>query len=475
MVVFIRNNLGNKKVASGRAIVVSRYKGYVILRFMNIRKVVKKFIPKGLFPAIEPYGHLGEAFLLNSINGFPAKGMKVVGVTGTNGKTSTTYMIHRMLHEAGYKTGLMTTVAYGAGLEMQPQMHHMTSVSQPELMKRLKWMKSQGVEWLVLETTSQALAQNRVWGVPYSIAVMTNLTEDDSGWHKSFEAYRQAKVKLFKLTGSNKKGLRTGIVNAEDPSASYFAAEVPFPITYGLKNGDLRATDVVATPHGSTFTVKHESRELHIKVNLPGSFNIANALAAVGAGIAVGLTDEQIEKGIAALEGVEGRMTTVDEGQDFSVIVDFAHTPDAFEKLFKDLRPVVSKTGRLIVLFGSAGRRDEGKRAVQGRLAGKYADDVIITEEDDRDADGHKIMEQIAQGAEKEGKVRERDLFMIHDRTEAIKFAIRRAGKGDTVLLLGKGHEKTIERANGENPWDEIGTAHSAVKALKPSKKKPKV
>ncbi|MDB5181989.1 MAG: UDP-N-acetylmuramyl-tripeptide synthetase [Candidatus Saccharibacteria bacterium] len=432
---------------------------------MDIRKIVKKVIPTGLFPAIEPYGHLGEAVLLNTINGFPGRGMKVIGVTGTNGKTSTTYMIHRMLHEAGYKTGFMTTVAYGAGRKVQPQMHHMTSVSQPELMKRLKWMRGQGVEWLVLETTSQALAQNRVWGVPYSVAVMTNLTEDDSGWHKSFEDYRKAKVKLFELAAKNKKGLRTGIVNAEDPSVSHFAGAVPFPITYGLKEGQLQATDIVSTPHGSTFIAKYESRELNIKVNLPGSFNISNALAAVGAGIAVGLTDEQIEKGIAALEGVEGRMTTIEEGQDFSVIVDFAHTPDAFEKLFKDLRPVVK--GKLIVMFGSAGRRDEKKRGVQGRLAGKYADEVIVTEEDDRDADGYHIMEQIAQGAEKEGKVRERDLFLIHDRTEAITYAIKRAGKGDTVLLLGKGHEKTIERKDGEHKWDEIGTAHKAVISLK--------
>jgi UDP-N-acetylmuramoyl-L-alanyl-D-glutamate--2,6-diaminopimelate ligase len=431
---------------------------------MNIRKVVKKVIPSGLFPAIEPYGHLAEAVLLNTVNGFPAKGMKVIGVTGTNGKTSTTYLIHRMLHEAGYKVGLMTTVAYGVGKDIRPQVHHMTNVGVPELMKRLKWMRSKGVEWLVLETTSHALAQNRVWGVPYSVAVMTNVTHEHLDYHKTFERYRDAKVKLFEVTARNKKGLRTGIVNAEDPSATNFASAVPFPITYGQGVGDLQATDIVATPQGSTFTAKYLDRELSIRVNLPGSFNISNALAAAATGIAVGLTDEQVEKGIAALEGVEGRMTTIDEGQDFSVIVDFAHTPDAFEKLFKDLKLVVK--GKLIVMFGSAGRRDEKKRGVQGRLAGKYADEVIVTEEDDRDVDGYQIMKQIAAGAEKEGKVHERDLFLIHDRTEAIKFAVRRATKGDTVLLLGKGHEKTIERGDGEHDWDEIGTAHKAVKAL---------
>lgn len=431
---------------------------------MNIRKIVKKFIPSGLFPAIEPYGHLAEAMLLNTVNGFPSRGLKVIGVTGTNGKTTTTYLIHRMMHEAGYKVGFMSTVAYGAGMNIKPQIHHMTNVSVPELMKRLKWMKAQGVEWLVLETTSHALAQNRVWGVPYSVAVWTNLTHEHLDYHKTFERYRDAKVKLFTMTGKNKKGLQTGVVNAEDPSASYFAAAVPFPILYGVGQGELQATDVVETPEGSTFTAKFENRELSIKTNLPGSFNISNALAAVGAGIAVGLTDEEIEKGIASLEGVEGRMTNIIEGQEFSAIVDFAHTPDAFEKLFKDLRPVVK--GKLIVMFGSAGRRDEAKRAVQGRLAGKYADEVIVTEEDDRDIDGYKIMDQIAEGAEKEGKVRERDLFLIHDRTEAIQFAMRRAGKGDTVLLLGKGHEKTIERADGEHKWDEIGTARKAAKLV---------
>jgi UDP-N-acetylmuramoyl-L-alanyl-D-glutamate--2,6-diaminopimelate ligase len=272
---------------------------------MNARKIVKKFIPKGLFPAIEPYGHLAEAVLLNAVNGFPSKGLKVIGVTGTNGKTTTTYMIHRMLHEAGYNVGLMTTVAYGVGLNIKPQIHHMTNVPVPELMKRLKWMKKQGIEWLVFETTSQGLAQNRVWGVPYSVAVMTNVTHEHLDYHKTFERYRDAKVKLFTLASKNKRGLRTGVVNAEDPSATNFASAVPFPILYGIGQGDLQATDVVETPTGSTFTAKYESRELSIKTNLPGSFNISNALAAIGAGIAVGLTDEEIEKGIAALECVE--------------------------------------------------------------------------------------------------------------------------------------------------------------------------
>lgn len=438
---------------------------------MSLRSVVKKVIPAGLFPAIEPYGHLAEAVVLNTVNGFPGRGLKVIGVTGTNGKTSTSFLIHRMLHEAGYKVGLMTTVGYGIGADIQPQIHHMTNVSVPELMQRLKWMKGQGVEWLVLETTSHALAQHRVWGVPYSVAVMTNVTHEHLDYHRTFERYRDAKRRLFKLANKNKKGLRIGVINAEDPSAELFASDIKNPMLYGVGKGDLQATDVKLSPSGVTYTAKiepratsHEPREAQaysIRCNLPGSFNVSNSLAAVGVGYALGLTREQIEQGIAALEGVEGRMTRIDEGQDFDVIVDFAHTPDSFEKLFKDLKPVVK--GKLICLFGSAGRRDEAKRAVQGELAGSYCTEVVITEEDDRDVDGVEIMNQIAEGAEKAGKIREQNLFLVHDRTEAISYALRRASAGDTVILLGKGHEKTIERADGEHPWDEIGTTRAAL------------
>jgi len=429
---------------------------------MGFRTIVKKFIPKGLFPKIEPYGHLAEAVLFNTLNGFPARGMKVIGVTGTNGKTSTCFLIHRMMREAGYKVGLMTTVAYGVNDDIKPQTYHMTNVTMPALMKRLRYMRAHGAEWLVLETTSQALAQNRVWGVQFSIAVMTNVTHEHLDWHGTFERYRDAKRKLFKLANRYRQGLRAGVINAEDPSADLFASDVTNPLTYGLEKGDVRAQSLHLTPSGSRFTAVIGDKSYPITCHLPGSFNVSNALAAVAVGHILGLNQAQIEKGIAALKGVEGRMTTIDEGQDFQVIVDFAHSPDSFEKLFKDLKPVVK--GKLICVFGSAGRRDEAKRAVQGKLAGEYCDEVVITEEDDRDIDGLEIMNQIAAGAEAAGKMRDKDLFLVHDRTEAIKFAIQRAQAGDTVLLLGKGHEKTIERADGEHPWDEIGTAHAVLK-----------
>lgn len=431
---------------------------------MNIRKAVKKFIPSGLFAAVEPYGHLAEAVLWNAVNGFPSRGLKVIGVTGTNGKTTTSFLIHRMLHEAGYKVGLMTTVAYGSGTDIRSQVAHMTTLPPRPLLKRIKWLKGQGVEWLVLETTSQGLAQNRVWGIPYSVAVMTNVTHEHLDYHRTFERYRDAKRKLFKLTNKNRRGLRTGLVNAEDPSAELFAGDIKNSVLYGINKGELRASGVKLAPSGVAYTANYDGQAYDIHCRLPGSFNVYNSLAAVGVGIKLGLTPQQIEQGIAALEGVKGRMTRIEEGQAFDVIVDFAHTPDSFEKLFKDLRPVVR--GKMIALFGTPGRRDGTKGEAQGELAGKYCDEVVVTEEDDRDADGQALMDQVARGAEKSGKTRDKDLFLVHDRTEAISFAMGRAAKGDTLLLLGKGHEKSIESADGERPWDEIGTAKRAAKAI---------
>jgi len=429
-----------------------------------MRTLVKKFIPRKLFRRIEPFGHLCEAILLNTLAGFPSRNLKVIGVTGTNGKTTTAFMIHRMLQNAGYKTGLMTTVAYGIGEDIKPQMTHMTTSSVPVLLKRFKAMKEAKVDWLVLETTSHALAQHRVWSVPYSVSVLTNITHEHVNYHGTFERYVAAKRMMFTQTNLNRRGLRTGIINGDDPNASVFAQAIDKPILYGVDNASLRATSIKLKPTGIEYDAVHGDQTYHITSKLPGSFNLYNSLAAVGVGEVLGLTKEQIEQGIAALEGVEGRMTHIDEGQDFSVIVDYAHTPDSFEKLFADMRPVVK--GRLIVLFGSLGGGDETKRAIQGELAGTYADDVIVTEEDNRTEDPARIMTMIAEGVERKGKERDKDLFIIPSRREAIRFVMLRAKKNDTVLLLGKGHEKTIEDANGAHPWNEIEEAHAALRMM---------
>jgi UDP-N-acetylmuramoyl-L-alanyl-D-glutamate--2,6-diaminopimelate ligase len=239
-----------------------------------------------------------------------------------------------MMVESGLNTGLMTTVAYGVNDNIQPQVEHMTTVSVQLLHQRLKQMKTDGAEWVVLEVTSHALAQGRTWGIPFEVAVLTNLTHEHLDYHGTFERYRDAKRKLFKQANRNKNGLRSGIINAEDESAKVFASDIAKPITYGINQGDLQAKNLELTSSDSRYKAVIGRDEYQIVCHLPGSFNVSNSLAAVGVGHVIGLTGEQIEKGIAALKGVEGRMTTINEGQDFEVIVDYAHTPDSFEKLF---------------------------------------------------------------------------------------------------------------------------------------------
>jgi UDP-N-acetylmuramoyl-L-alanyl-D-glutamate--2,6-diaminopimelate ligase len=445
------------------------------------RTIIKKIVPRSLFQKVEPTGHMLEAMLANVRYGFPSRHMHVIGVTGTNGKTTTSFMIHAMLTRAGYKVGLLTTVAYGVGDNIKLQIAHMTTVSAPELQKRLAEFREQGVEWVVLETTSHALAQHRVWGIPYEIAVLTNITHEHLDYHGTFERYLAAKRRLFEIAARH--GFRFGVVNADDEHAGEFIAAVPNSLAYGIKTGELTANNILLSPEGSRYEARVGSESYAIHCRIPGEFNVYNSLAAVAVGRKVGLSKEQVEEGIESLEGVEGRMETVDEGQPFSVVIDYAHTPDSFEKLFKTLRPLVK--GKVIAVFGSAGRRDEEKRAVQGSLAGQYADEVVLTEEDDRDMDGQEILEQIAEGAEKAGKVKEKDLFLVHNRDEAIRFAVKRARKDDMVLLLGKGHEKDILRngpraaelrhlqqddANPERVisihWDEAEEARKAFQEL---------
>jgi UDP-N-acetylmuramoyl-L-alanyl-D-glutamate--2,6-diaminopimelate ligase len=453
---------------------------------MGSRDLVKKIVPKNLFRQVEPYGHLAEAVLLQTKAGFPAKNLKVIGVTGTDGKTSTCTLITQMLRHNGYKVAMATTISvdYGDGKGEQPNSTRLTTMGAAGLVRLLEKVRASGAEWLVLETTSHALAQHRTWAVPYTISVMTNIGHEHLDYHGTFERYRDAKKMLFQQTNRNKKGLQVGIANADDPSGELFAKAIKHPVRYGVKKGDLKATKIKSTPAGSTYTAKIGDESYDITCHLPGSFNVYNSLAAVGVGRAVGMTKEQIEKGIASLQAVEGRMTHVDEGQAFGVIVDYAHTPESFEKLFKEVRPLTK--GRLIAVFGSAGRRDIAKRVQQGEVAGRLSDIVIVTEEDDRDIDGQEILDQIASGAEKAGKKRDKDLFLIHDREDAVETAIQMAQKGDTILLLGKGHEKSIltngpkaaelrhELQNDDDPlrvikraYDEVSVARAALKKRK--------
>ncbi len=428
---------------------------------MNIRSAVKKAIPTNLFRQIEPMGHLAEAMLANAMNGFPGKKLRVIGVTGTNGKTTTTLFLYKMLHSAGLKVAFMSTVASGMNGEVNMRSVHMTTSQAGLLQKQLRAFADAGVEWVVLETSSHALAQHRVWGVPYEIAVLTNITQDHLDYHGTFERYLEAKRQLFSL--ANKRGLRYGVVNADDPHAKVFIDSIEHSATYGIEQGDIKAVIQSMDAKGSAYTVDAGNESYAVRINIPGEFNVSNSLAALTVGRKLGLSKQQIEVGLAALDSVEGRMNSIDEGQNYGVIVDFASTPDGFEKFFSSIKPTVK--GKLIAVFGSAGRRDTAKRAEQGSIAARYADILVITEEDDRDEPGEVIAAAIADGAVASGKVQNETVFLVPDRTKAISFALQQVTSAeDVVVFLGKGHEKTIERADGEHPWDEAAVIRAAIK-----------
>ena len=428
---------------------------------MNIRRLVKAFIPKKIFGVIEPWGHLAEAILFNILNGFPARGLKVIGVTGTDGKTTTSFLIHKMLSEAGYKTGLMTTVSYGVGKDLRPQKNHMTTTPVPVLLKQIKQIKNAGAEWLVLETTSHALAQNRVWGIPYSVGVMTNVSREHLDYHGTFEKYLNAKVKLFKKVNHNKKGLRTGVVNGDDPNGELFASNVLLDITYGLRpEDDFQAEYIKMVASGSKFVATFEDEKYHIQTNLSGRFNVYNALAAAAVGKILGLNKKQVEQGIAALKFVPGRMQEVDEGQPFKVIVDYAVTPSALETALKTLKETTQ--GKVILVFGATGDRDKGKRPMMGEIAAKNADLVVLTDDETYTEPANQIRQAVHIGIQQGGGMKKTK--EIGDRAEAIKTAVKSAKKGDAVIITGMGHQTTRNMSGKEIAWSDVEVARKALK-----------
>ena len=390
--------------------------------------------------AVLPY-HWAQGVVATTKYHHPAKHLRVIGVTGTNGKTTTCFMIWHMLNKAGYKTGLMTTVAYGVD-KLKPELNHMTMVDANTLNKRIREIADKNVEFLVLEVTSHGLAEFRTLGVPFEIAVFTNLTHDHLDYHKTMANYRNAKGKLIKKA-------KFSILNADDPATKYYESIAKDYTTYGIKNGQNRAKDLKLTVHG----VKYSCGDINIETKIPGEFNVYNSLAAVLVGQKLGLTKDQIEQGINSLDNVEGRMNIIDEGQPFTVIVDYAHAPDALEKVFESVK---DHKGRIISVHGGAGRRDPSTRAIRGSILAKYSDIVIITEDDSRDEDPEVIAAEFIRGAEKQGKTLDKDLFKELDRKKAIELAISKAKKGDLVLILGKGHEKSILRADGPHEFNDI-------------------
>ncbi|MBR3228944.1 UDP-N-acetylmuramoyl-L-alanyl-D-glutamate--2,6-diaminopimelate ligase [Candidatus Saccharibacteria bacterium] len=390
--------------------------------------------------AVLPY-HWAQAAVAGIKYGFPGKKLRVIGVTGTNGKTTTCFMIWHMLNQSGHKTGLMTTVAYGAKT-LKPELNHMTTVDALTLNKRISEIQKQGAEFLVLEVTSHALAEFRTLGIPVEIAVFTNLTHEHLDYHKTIANYRAAKGKLFKKA-------KYSVLNADDPATKYYQKLTHNYSTYGIKNGDFQAKSIELATSG----VKYSCGDINIETQIPGEFNVYNSLAAVVVGKKLNLSNEEIESGIKSLESVEGRMNIIDEGQPFTVIVDYAHAPDAIEKVFDSVK---NHQGRIISVHGGAGRRDPSTRPIRGEILGRHSDIVIITEDDSRDENPEKIAAGFIQGAEKVGKVLNKDLFKELDREKAIKLALDMAKKGDLVLILGKGHEKSILRADGPHDFEDI-------------------
>lgn len=464
----------------------------ILKRMMSLKNSLEKM--HGYNSLVLPY-HWMKAIVMGVKYGFPGRKMTVIGVTGTNGKTTTSFMIWKMLNEAGYKTGIMTTVGWGVE-KIESQVEHMTTVAVETLNQRMKKISEQGAEFLVLEVTSHALAQFRTLGVPIEVAVMTNVTHEHLDYHKTFEKYCLAKRKLFKKA-------KFGVVNADDRSGIWFMQDVPEYLTYGIKHGKLKAKEVKLGVRGVEYScgeikikraeravgarddVEYQVGKIEVKTQIPGEFNVYNSLAAVAVGLRLGLNEEEISRGLNALMEVEGRMHRVQLGQDYEVIVDYAHTPDAFMKIYNSVVPGVKKRyattkdeqdrevrrkARIISLFGGAGRRDESTREERGEIGGKYSDVVIVTEDDSRDENPSKIAEQFMQGAEKAGKVRGKNLWLELSRARAIRKACELAEPGDLVLILGKGHEKTILRADGPHPFEDIRVTEKVIKTLMQAK-----
>lgn len=399
--------------------------------------------------AVLPY-HFAQSAIAGVKYHFPGKNLRVIGITGTNGKTTTAFMIWQMLNHAGFKTGLMTTVAWGVN-KLKPELGHMTTVDAFTLNSRIADIKNQGAEFLVLEVTSHALTQFRTLGIPIEIAVFTNLTHDHLDYHKTLIKYRAAKGKLFKKA-------KFSILNADDSATKYYQTLAQEYTTYGIKSGQNRAKSLKLTING----VKYSLGDINIETKIPGEFNVYNSMAAALVGQKLGLTPKQIHDGIKSLEAVEGRMNIIDEGQPFTVIVDYAHAPDALEKVFDSVK---DHKGRIISVHGGAGRRDPSTRPIRGAILAQHSDVVIITEDDSRDEDPEAIAAGFIKGAEKHGKVINKDLFKELDRGKAIALAIKMAKKGDLVLILGKGHEKTILRADGPHDFEDIKVAQKLLKA----------
>lgn len=397
--------------------------------------------------------------------GQPARAMAVIGVTGTDGKTTTTNLIAAMLDAAGHTTGLTSTVDFKIGDQRIANDTRFTNLEAPEIQDLLARMRDGGVDYAVVETTSSGLELERVAGIEYDVAVVTNMTSEHLEVHGSKQRYWRAKAMLFervdprrlKYPGPPFIAPRACILNADDTSYAFLTRFCRAPIiSYGIDNpgADLRAQELDLRADGSAFTViLPDGRRFQVTTPLIARFNVANCLAAIAAAYSQGVEPEAMAAALSSFTGVPGRMERIAAGQPFTVIVDYAHTAESLRQVLTVLRPLTH--GRLIALFGSAGDRDKTKRPEMGAVAAELADWFVITDEDPRTEDAGAILREIARGAEHAGAVEGRDFICQVGRREAIADAFAQARPGDTVVLCGKGHEQSIFIGTEKLPWDD--------------------
>lgn len=391
----------------------------------------------------------------------PSKELKVVGVTGTDGKSSTVSMIHQLLELSGKKSGFFSTVNYKTGNKIVKSAIRQSTPEAPTIHRLLREMVDHGKEYAVIESTSHGLSHrtSRLADVDFNGAVFTNVTHEHLEFHGSLEQYRNDKANLFRMATD------FAVINLDDENYKIFedASEAPFKLFYSTKRreADYYAAEAHPDSRGTDFTVDRDGKKHAVRLNIPGLINIENILAALAA--VEQLSDLEwntLLTFVPKLKSVKGRMARIEGSQPFDVYVDYAHTPGSYKKVFPLFRQSAGK--RLITLFGSAGERDTEKRAVQGEIADSFSDIIILADEDPRLEDSMAIIRDICSGIKK--KTEGIDLFLIPDRKKAIAKALDLAEDGDMVITLGKGHESSIEYADGHHPWDEISVVEELLK-----------
>lgn len=427
----------------------------------NPKTLIRKIVPKKGIKVLEKSYRTSRAVFWQTRYAFPGRGLRVIAVTGTNGKTTTGSYISEMLKASGQKVAVYTTAYFEIGDKKVPNRSHMTVTSQSDVQRFLSRAKKAKVDFVVLEFTSHALDQGRIAGVPIEIAVMTNLTQDHLDYHGTMEKYAAAKALLF-----SKHNPKFSILNRDDEWYDYFAKRAHgVQISYGAHiDADMQLTGNDSTALGSSFTARYNKQHLAGTTHMVGMFNIYNALAASAVGFALGFSQSDIMKGIANLEAVPGRMEAIDEGQSFKVLVDFAYTPDSLLKSLTTLRAITPAKGKVRIVFGATGDRDATKRPAMGEVVAKHADAIYLTDDETYTEDPQAIRDAVYKGIKKgKGTAKTK---VIDDRLDAIKQAFKDAKPGDVVLLAGIGHEDYRNMGGKKLPWDEREIAREQLSLL---------